>query len=112
MESPNGQPTLHTAATKGHLEVVNLLLDAGSSLATIAKSNGKTALHSAARNGHVEVKQMNFQAGFNTRAFMCQRTRDNDRGVWTGNISVKLLGQSPWPSQKSFAGKKKKDLSN
>ncbi|KAH8507684.1 hypothetical protein H0E87_010015 [Populus deltoides] len=29
-------------------------------------------------------KQMNFQAGFNNRAFMCQRARDNDIGVGTG----------------------------
>ncbi|KAJ6305553.1 hypothetical protein OIU78_020988 [Salix suchowensis] len=28
-------------------------------------------------------KQMSFQAGFNTGASMCQRTRDNDRGVGT-----------------------------
>ncbi|EEF30559.1 ankyrin repeat-containing protein, putative [Ricinus communis] len=46
---------LHTAATQGHIEVVNFLLSAGSSLAAIARSNGKTALHSAARNGHLEV---------------------------------------------------------
>jgi len=46
---------LHTAAAQGHLEVVNFLLENGSSLVTIAKSNGKTVLHSAARNGHVEI---------------------------------------------------------
>jgi len=46
---------LHTAAAQGHLEVVNFLLENGSSLITIAKSNGKTVLHSAARNGHVEI---------------------------------------------------------
>ncbi|PKI61665.1 hypothetical protein CRG98_017889 [Punica granatum] len=49
---------LHTAASQGHIEVVKLLLEAGSGLATIAKSNGKTALHSAARNGHLEVIKM------------------------------------------------------
>ncbi|KAI3423624.1 ANK_REP_REGION domain-containing protein [Psidium guajava] len=46
---------LHTAATQGHIDVVNMLLESGSGLATIARSNGKTALHSAARNGHLEV---------------------------------------------------------
>ncbi|XP_022146096.1 ankyrin repeat-containing protein At5g02620-like, partial [Momordica charantia] len=45
----------HTAATQGHTEIVNFLLEAGSGLATIARSNGKTALHSAARNGHLDV---------------------------------------------------------
>ncbi|KAB5548220.1 hypothetical protein DKX38_011626 [Salix brachista] len=54
------------AAAQGHIEIVNLLLDAGSSLATIAKSNGKTALHSAARNGHVEVVQA-MEPGISTR---------------------------------------------
>lgn len=46
---------LHTAATQGHIDVVNYLLDVYGSLALIARSNGKTALHSAARNGHLEV---------------------------------------------------------
>lgn len=46
---------LHTAALQGHIEVVNFLLEKGSSVATIAKRNGKTALHSAARNGHLEI---------------------------------------------------------
>ncbi|KAK3442190.1 hypothetical protein EUGRSUZ_B02414 [Eucalyptus grandis] len=49
---------LHTAATQGHIDLVNVLLEAGSGLATIAKSNGKTALHSAARNGHLEVVKL------------------------------------------------------
>lgn len=46
---------LHTAATLGHIDVVNLLLKTDSHLAKIAKNNGKTALHSAAQMGHVEV---------------------------------------------------------
>ena len=60
---------LHTAATQGHIEIVNFLLDAGSSLSTIDKSNGKTALHSAARNGHVEVVRalLTMEPGIATR---------------------------------------------
>lgn len=46
---------LQMAATQGHIEVVDFLLESGSGLATISRSNGKTSLHSAARNGHVEV---------------------------------------------------------
>ncbi|CAL4913869.1 unnamed protein product [Urochloa decumbens] len=46
---------LNTAATQGHMDVVQMLLRVDGSLALIARSNGKTALHSAARNGHVEV---------------------------------------------------------
>lgn len=46
---------LDTAATQGHVDIVNLLLETDASLARIARNNGKTALHSAARMGHVEV---------------------------------------------------------
>ncbi|EOY29491.1 Ankyrin repeat family protein, putative [Theobroma cacao] len=46
---------LHTAASQGHTEVVNFLLEKDSSVAAIASRNGKTALHSAAKNGHLEI---------------------------------------------------------
>ncbi|KAK1554418.1 hypothetical protein Q3G72_011843 [Acer saccharum] len=47
--------TLHTAASQGHIEVVNFLLEKGSSdsVVAIAKNSAKSALHSAARNGHI-----------------------------------------------------------
>ncbi|TXG51780.1 hypothetical protein EZV62_024304 [Acer yangbiense] len=46
--------TLHTATSLGHIEVVNFLLEKGSSdsVVAIAKNSAKSALHSAARNGH------------------------------------------------------------
>ncbi|KAG6767721.1 hypothetical protein POTOM_028936 [Populus tomentosa] len=46
---------LHTAATQGHIDVVNLLLETDANLIKIARNNGKTVLHSAARMGHLEV---------------------------------------------------------
>ncbi|TXG72450.1 hypothetical protein EZV62_001029 [Acer yangbiense] len=54
---------LHTAALQGHIEVVNFLLEKGSSdsVVAIAKSNAKTALYSAARNGHVEILKSLFE---------------------------------------------------
>ncbi|KAK0606532.1 hypothetical protein LWI29_000227 [Acer saccharum] len=47
--------TLHTTASQGHIEVVNFLLEKGSSdsVVAIAKNSAKSALNSAARNGHV-----------------------------------------------------------
>ncbi|KAK1363500.1 hypothetical protein POM88_039061 [Heracleum sosnowskyi] len=51
----NGQPgDLYNCSSKaqGHIDVVNLLLDADSNLAKIARNNGKTVLHTAARMGH------------------------------------------------------------
>ncbi|KAF3674031.1 putative NOT transcription complex subunit VIP2-like isoform 1 [Capsicum annuum] len=47
--------TLHSAANQGHIQVLNYLLEAKNSLATIAISNRKTTFHSAARNRHVQV---------------------------------------------------------
>lgn len=46
---------LHTAATQGHIDIVNLLLETDVNLVKIARNNGKTVLHSAARMGHLEV---------------------------------------------------------
>ncbi|VAH89517.1 unnamed protein product [Triticum turgidum subsp. durum] len=46
---------LITAAIRGHLEVVNLLLERVSGLVELSKANGKNALHFAARQGHVEI---------------------------------------------------------
>ena len=50
----NATPLI-SAATRGHLEVVNKLLSKDSSLLEISKSNGKNALHLAARQGHVGI---------------------------------------------------------
>ncbi|RWW08784.1 hypothetical protein GW17_00027758 [Ensete ventricosum] len=43
------------SATRGHTEVVNLLLEQDPSLIELSKNNGKNALHFAARQGHVEI---------------------------------------------------------
>lgn len=74
---------LHSAANQGHIQMVNYLLEAESSLATIAKSNGKTALHSAARNGHVEV----VKALLNKEARMASRT--DKKGQTALHMAVK-----------------------
>jgi hypothetical protein len=46
---------LITAAIRGHIEVVNLLLERVSGLVELSKGNGKNALHFAGRQGHVEI---------------------------------------------------------
>lgn len=46
---------LISAATRGHIEVVRLLLDQETNLIELSKANGKNALHFAARQGHVEI---------------------------------------------------------
>ncbi|KAK0577052.1 hypothetical protein LWI29_027238 [Acer saccharum] len=57
--------TLHTAASQGHIEVVNFLLEKGSSdsVVAIAKNSAKSALHSAARNGHIADRKGNQRKG-------------------------------------------------
>ncbi|KAE9447868.1 hypothetical protein C3L33_20248, partial [Rhododendron williamsianum] len=46
---------LVSAASRGHINVVNELLSKDSSLLEISRSNGKNALHLAARQGHVDI---------------------------------------------------------
>lgn len=52
---PSSITPLISAATRGHLEVVKLLLDQETSQIELSKANGKNALHFAARQGHVEI---------------------------------------------------------
>ncbi|KAL5986092.1 Ankyrin repeat-containing protein npr4 [Asimina triloba] len=52
---PSNSTPLVTAATRGHIDVVNEFLWKDPSLLEICKSNGKNALHLAARQGHVEI---------------------------------------------------------
>ncbi len=51
----NGDTVVHWAATKGHLEIVEILLSEGAAL-DIANKQGWTALHRAAFSGRIEVR--------------------------------------------------------
>jgi ankyrin repeat protein len=53
---PANTTPLISAATRGHAEVVKLLLEQDDfGLGEMAKDNGKNALHFAARQGHTEI---------------------------------------------------------
>lgn len=52
---PSNTTPLIQAATRGHTEVVNLLLEQDSSMIELSKANGKNALHFTARQGHVDI---------------------------------------------------------
>ncbi|KAF3619967.1 hypothetical protein FXO38_10728 [Capsicum annuum] len=52
--SSNTSP-LYSAAVKGHLDVVNAILDADVSSIRIVRKNGKTALHTTARYGLLDI---------------------------------------------------------
>ena len=58
----NGAAPLYLAATKGHVEMVGLLLKKGADLA-VSNNSGWTPLHSAANEGHVEVVELLLEKG-------------------------------------------------
>ena len=54
---------LHLAAERGHLDIVNLLLDRGLDVNTLESGDHTTALHWAAAAGHVDVVRRLLDAG-------------------------------------------------
>jgi len=64
----NGQTALIQAATNGHINCVEYLLEIGGEEATRDRTstfNGETPLHRAAWNGHIDVVQLLLDAGAN-----------------------------------------------
>jgi hypothetical protein len=71
-ETAYGQTALHLAASKGHVEVVELLLGAGADCLALDNAGGWSAVHAAARGGHDETIAFLLERGpvdyVNTRA--------------------------------------------
>ena len=59
---------LHLAASSGHVDIVSLLLEAGSEVNAVTASTLETALHIAARDGHEEVVRCLFHHGADLNA--------------------------------------------
>ena len=62
-DPPYGWTLLHHAAQRGHLAIVNLLLERGCDVNTLERGDQTTALHWAAAAGHVAVVRRLLQAG-------------------------------------------------
>lgn len=62
-DPPYAWTLLHTAAQRGHLAIVNLLLERGLDVNTLENGDHTTALHWAAAAGHVEVVRRLLDAG-------------------------------------------------
>jgi len=62
-EPAYGQTALHLAASKGHVEVVELLLAAGADCLALDDAGGWTAVHAAARGGHDETIRFLLERG-------------------------------------------------
>lgn len=59
----NGYTPLLTAASRGHAEIVKLLISAGADLNHQTKSGGLTALHLASSAGYRDIVQLLIAAG-------------------------------------------------
>ena len=64
--SQGGKAAIHAAAAGGWLEVVRILLQAGTSANTLSEVTRETPLHFAAGNGHLEVVQLLLTFGART----------------------------------------------
>jgi ankyrin repeat protein len=56
---------LLSACSKGHLDIVKLLLDAGAEAGLKAVDTETSAMHHAAKGGHIEVAKLLLDRGFN-----------------------------------------------
>jgi len=66
-ESTFGMTALHVAASKGHIEIVELLLANGSDIEA-KEETGRTPLHAAAFRGHAVVVEALLAKGANVNA--------------------------------------------
>jgi len=59
----HGVTPLHVAAIKGHIKLVELLLDSDSSIKKVTDANGDTAVHWASTKGHLEIVELLLSQG-------------------------------------------------
>lgn len=124
----NGWLPLHTAASKGYVDVLELLLDMGKVQVNSRDINNQTALQVAAEKGHQDVIQLLLRKGASENLF--QRTfeghtddvlsvaysydsklvvsgsRDRNVKIWntaTGKCQQTLKGHSDWVRSVAFS---------
>ena len=84
--SVDGWRPIHYAAKTGNLDIMKLIIQAGSSMSTFTADNaGKTAMHIAVKNGHVPIVQYLVDKGA-----MYSRSKCHVEGDTPLHVAVKL----------------------
>ena len=70
-QDDDGRTPLHWAARKGHLAIVEFLIDEGAGVDVRSLAKGETPLHKAATQGHVPVVRLLLQSGADKHVKNC-----------------------------------------
>ncbi|KAL4926023.1 ankyrin repeat domain-containing protein [Aspergillus undulatus] len=91
LKGPNvwdsGPNALHVAACYGHLEILRIILEAGSDMLQSKCAEGRTALSYAAFSGHDDVFEFLLEQGADVTAVDCNRNIVLHHAAWGGHCS-------------------------
>ncbi len=100
-QTPDGFTALHTAATYGHLAVVQYLVEQGASI-NAQGTNGETALMWAALNGHLEIVEYLVGQGASLTATTTRGQTSKDLASGDDHTAVVTYLESPQTARASL----------